>query len=429
MNTFKDDNFSIETTEKPFCITSFKIFVSPDFSQKMYKNALKSVKKHVSVPGFRKGHVPDSVVIDRYKASVEKEWKDEMVTKSYQAASSITKIYPISRESVLNVKIDHLSQQEESIVDIEYEHLPILSDIDLSQIKLPNIQQEPVVDEKVEETLEKTKEMLASWEEIIDREVIEGDFVDISVESLDSDPPKKIVDDRRFEVSSKGMAPWMKKLIIGLKIGESVEGTSELDENASEELKEKFHPTKVKITLNKILKIILPELTETLIRILGGDSLEDLKFKVRAKLEREAKVDQKKKLISAFNKSVLQIYKFDLPASLVNGEKMERLRIYMQNFNSLSDNEKKQKESDVSPAIEQEAMDALRLRFIYDQIIKQANISLSNQELNNALEEHARLYPEMYKKGIKHDDMRQFVSRISGSLLDEKAQDYILSCI
>ncbi len=428
MKTFENEAFFVEATEEAGCRLSLKVEVRPEASKKAYRKAVKTVNKQISIPGFRKGRAPDATVISRYGSYVEQEWKENLVNDAYRAALDLTKIYPFNKESIQRPKVESCSQEEGAIVTLSYEHYPNLPEINFSELSIPQIEKEPVTDERVEEIVEEVKRSNADWEEVAERAVQQGDFVDVTIDAIDTDPPKPIVKDRRFEVDEKRMAPWLVKLLIGMKVSETAEGLSEIDEKADEETKKNFKPTKVRVTLQAIKKIILPELTEELAKKVGAESVEDMKQKIRTNLEKEAEDIQHGKQTEALEKALLEKYTFDMPTSLVEAERIERIRSRLEELKNqgISDEEIKAREKEIEVGVAKEIDEVLRLYFLEKQIAKQGNITLSNQELNNELIRQINQNPYLYGRDMDQETSKAMVNRMAASLMQRKAKDYAL---
>ncbi len=428
MTTFENASFSVEANEEPGCRYSLKIYVQPEATQKAYKKAIKKVNKQISIPGFRKGRAPDATVISKYSSYVDQEWKDILINDAYHAALDLTKVYPFNKDSIKPPKIESCSQEEGATVALSYERYPVLPEIDLSSLSLPKIEKAAVSNERVEEILEEVKRSNADWEEITGRAVEKGDFVDVSIDAIDVDPPKSIVKDRRFEVEDKRLAPWMLKLLVGMQISDTVEGLSEVDDKADAETKKNFKPTQVRIELHAIKKIILPELTDELAKKVGADSVEDMKQKIQTNLEREAEEAQRQQRIEALEKALLEKYSFELPISIVEAERVDRIRARLEELKGqgVGDEEIKNQEKQIEAQVAQEVDSMLRLYFINKQIAKQGNISLTNQELNDELVKQISQNPYLYGKDMDKETSKGIMSRMAASLLERKTKEYAL---
>lgn len=428
MKTFENEAFAVEANEEAGCRLAVKITAQVDPVKKAYKKAVKTVNKQISIPGFRKGRAPDATVISKYGSYVEQEWKEILVNDAYKAALDLTEVYPMNKESIQKPKIESCSLEDGAVITLAYEHYPEIPEIDFSAISIPDIKAEAVSDERVEEIALEVRKSKADWEEIEGRSVEENDYVDVSIDAIDEDPPKSIVKDRRFEVTDKAVAPWMKTLLVGLKIGDAVEGHSEVDPKADADVKKNFKPTHVRITLHSIKKIILPELTDELAKQVGADSVDDLRAKIRTNLETEAADQQQSGQIDALEKALLEKYSFELPATLVESERLERLRRRLEQMKGqgISDEELTAQESAIKEQIEKDVDEALRLYFIEKQIAKQGNISLSNEELNSELARQISQNPYLFGKDMDEKAQQEMVSRLANSLMQRKTKEHAL---
>jgi trigger factor len=418
IKNFENADYLVELTEGEKCRLYSKVHVKPKAAQNAYQKAIKKVNKQISIPGFRKGRAPDRTVISRYGSYVEQEWKEILISDAYRAAVELSNIYPISKESIQKPQLESCSQEGGAIIHISYERLPNVPAIDFSQIQISPIERTNVDQEKIDEIIEEVKKAHANWESIEGRPVQLGDFVDLTIDSLDEDPPQNIVKDRRFEVTEKKLPAWLRNAVIGRTPGEVFEGESELDEQAEESTRKNFKPTKVRIALNAIQKILLPELTDELAKKAGAESIEDLKNKVLRNLEKEADEELKKNRLKALEEKLLEKYTFDVPASLVKN-KVEDLR----------EKAATQEENTNEEELEQSAIRELRLYFINKQIAKQGSISITNQELNDEIMRFISQNPYLYSGDQNEEKTRELVSRMAAILMQRKTEEYALSQI
>lgn len=430
VKTFEKEGFLVEAIEESGCRLNVKVVLQPKAAQKTYQKAVKLVNKQISVPGFRKGHAPDKAVIARHSSYVEQEWKEILVNEAYRAALELTEIYPIGRDSVDKPKIEKCSQEEGAIVHISYEHYPQVPTIDFSKIKLPELKQEAVKEERIEELLEQVRSGLADWEDVTGRPVDEGDYVDITIESIDQDPPQKIVENRRFEVTTTRIPLWLHTLLIGMQVGESSEGLSAVDPEAEESIKKDFKPANMRVTLHGIKNKLLPPIDEALAHKAGAESLEDLRHKIRKKLEKETEIEFQNKKFDALEQALLETHHFDLPASFVEAERTERIsrKIQAMKQDNLSDDEIKSQEKEIEKQVAHEIDIALRLYFLNKQLAKQGKISLTNAELNEELSRQFTANPYLYSKNDEAKT-KEFVSHIASEMMQRKAKEYALSAI
>jgi len=424
MEKFEDSSFVVEATQQPGCRLAVKVQVKPERVKKCYKEGVKKVNKQISIPGFRKGKAPDSTVISKYSSYVDSEWKEIILHEALNAGFQLTQMYPLGKESLDRPKLESCSQEEGAVVLFAFEHYPRVPEIDFTEISLPNIEKEPVAQEKIDEVVLQIQKSHADFEAVVGRVIQENDYVDLTIDSLEQEPPMNIVKDRRFPVEKGVMADWMRKLMIGKEAGAVVEGVSQNEKDDKD-----FRPTKVRIEILAIKTIILPELNDELAKKVGVDSKDELLKRITENLNQEAEQEQKRKQIEALEKALIANLQFDLPASIVETERAHRIaeRIRRLQMQRLGDEEIKEREAQIEKEVGATVEDSLRLYFINKQIEKQGKIKLSNQELNNELSYQIATNPAYRAQDLDKESSRELIERLSSSLLQRKTREYALA--
>ncbi|MEM1283508.1 MAG: trigger factor, partial [Chlamydiota bacterium] len=218
----KNDHYTVQVDKEPGCQITFTITVSPEATKKEHVTALKGVNKQVSLPGFRKGRAPNELIMKHYAQHVEKEWKEALLHKAFQEAMKLTDVVPFTRESVKNADIKDCSLDEGAKVTVKFEAMPDVPEIDVATLNIETVEAEPVTEKKIEQIIEDIRYQFAEWENVEDRPVKEGDFVDVDIENLD-DEGTFICQDTRLEVVKGKMGTWLIDLLIGMKPSESAE--------------------------------------------------------------------------------------------------------------------------------------------------------------------------------------------------------------
>ena len=424
MEKFEDDSFAIEAKPEPGCRLALKVQVKPERAKKCYKLGVKKVNKQISIPGFRKGKAPDQTVIGKYGSYVDSEWKEIVLHEAINAAFQLTKQYPLGKESLEKPNLESCSLEEGAVVTFAFEHYPNVPEIDFSQISLPVIEKEEVKSEKVDEVLQQIQKSHADFEPVEGRAAKENDYIDLTIDAIDRDPPMNIVKERRFPIEKDVMGDWMRKLVIGKKVGDKVEGMSQ-----NEKDEEDFKETKVQIEIHAIWKIVLPPIDDELAKKVGTKSKDDLTARIKENLEQEAEKVQKEKQFEALDDALIETYKFDLPASIVEGERRHRIsdKIRLLKMQKLEDEVIKSKEAEIEKEVADTVEDSLRLYFLNKQIEKQGKISLSNQELNQELAQQIATNPAYRQNDMDKESSRALIERLSSSLMQRKTKDYALS--
>ena len=67
-------------------------------------STFKNFKKGYSIPGFRKGRVPDNIVKRNYGPAIEADFTEKSINKYYQLAVQELKIFPINKAEINNLE-------------------------------------------------------------------------------------------------------------------------------------------------------------------------------------------------------------------------------------------------------------------------------------------------------------------------------------
>jgi trigger factor len=427
----KNDHISVKVEKLPDCIAKLHILVSPLASQAAYANAIKSVGKEVSIPGFRKGKAPTEVIKKNYSKFIDKEWEDKLLRTSFSEALALANLSPYRENSVKTAKFIKKSKETESEVFVEFEYAPEIPTIQINGITLTSVQPQPITDESVDAELMAMQLSDATWEPLNDKVVEEGDYVDLDISAVDN-PSELLCEDTRFIVNKDQMSSWMLETLLGLKAGETKVGTN--DQIPDESIKknaENGHeplPYQFNLTVKSILKPILPEINDEFAKKFQAESAEDLKDKIRRGLTRQAEENAKSDLRNQVLKQLLEKYSFDIPSREYNAEKkiqIKRLHSKIEN-NELSQLEKLRllQEAD---NYTKNLPDNYRLFFLAKQFSRQHGLNVTQQELYDAVLQQliaSQTSPNSLIDQTMDPDLMH--SLVYNHLILEKAVDYIV---
>jgi trigger factor len=407
-------DIQVAIQEKQDCQIELQVKVTSPFVQKARKEAIKKASKDISIDGFRPGKAPEEIVIKKAPAAIERQWKQSLADFCFYDLMKNDKIPLLRRNTPLNFDVKNLSLTEGATLTFAYETNPKTPSINPKDFTLKPLKQHAVGEKEIEEALKQYRFFFAEWKDL-DRPIQEDDFVIIDLEALDTTPPTKVFSHTRFEVSKKGMANWMKNLLLGAKKGDMLEGVSEADEDLPKEEKKNFSPKKVRVTISNVEEAILPELDEAFFKKLGVSSLEELKKNIEKNLLKQAEEGldvEKRKQVNDF---LLKQASFDLPYSLIKSEQDHRLKEYLKNPKAASRFEKMTKEQKEKAEKEflLEAKNALFIFYLSQKILEDANISVTEEEV---------------KSQIPSDqEIEEYYGLTWSRLTLEKVQDYILT--
>lgn len=412
--------------KKPGCQIEFEVTVSKDLISSAHAKAIKLLSKGLSVPGFRKGKVPESFVLQRFPKEFQDKWKECTVHASLQDCYKQTGIIPLNKDDV-GFKLKNFAPEEASF-SFFFEVYPVIPHVDPTQFKLEEIKRPAVDDAKVKETVRQTLFFYANWDKVKDQAVKEGDFLLLDVELTENTPPSPLFTNTRFEVTDASMAKWMKDLLIGKNVGDVVEGVSVPDESADQIEKETLKPQKVRITIKEMEKPTLPEMTPELFKNLGVESEDDLKKKIEQLLSKQADDHVKEQQRSQVQQFLLSAYPFELPATLINNEvqfrvsQLNRSEEFLAHWRSLDEAGQKK----MIEVIKSQSEKAVKLFHLSNQLLRDKHLSPSAYSLPKPAETQLEALINPGQMDYHQQPELRRAEAISKLIL-EQAEDYVIA--
>ena len=123
--------------------------------------------RQASVPGFRKGHAPASVVRTRYKKEISGEVLQKLVPEAVNRALEESGLRVLGQPDV-HLAPESLERLGEAPVSL-HAHVEVLPDVDWASTRTPAARRtRPVTDEMVEQTVAGLRESSASLQPVED---------------------------------------------------------------------------------------------------------------------------------------------------------------------------------------------------------------------------------------------------------------------
>lgn len=426
---FENAHLSVIVHRKPGSRVEFAIKIGSGPVVKAYKEAIKSVAKGVSLPGFRKGKAPNELVEKQFPSEVDRRWQEEIASLAFQEAEKLSGVAPLSRNSRVTFNMHTHNTTDGAQLTITFESEPVVPTVDPKMLELQKVEKPVVNEEKVEETIRQIRFYFAKWDVISDRPIQVDDCVLLDVENIERTPPEKVFRDTRFEVSRKGMANWMYDLVIGLSTGDSVEGISSPDPESSETEKAAFQPQKVRVTVKAIEHAELPPVDDEFAKKVGVNTVAELHEQINRILQRQSDAHVQEKLREQVGLQLLEKYPFDLPFTLIEKETNFRMQhllrdnLFYQQWTRMDEEHRKK----TVQAVFDQSNKAVRMFYICRKITEDAKIQVRPQDLPSgpATPLEALLQPSSGFQLSEQKEVQQ--AEAFSRLLLEKAEDYLIA--
>ena len=238
-----------------------------------FETELKKIGKKVSLPGFRKGKAPLKALRASYGKTVIPNVVENLVNENYLLAIKEHDIHPVSSPKI---DFEEIVDQQGFIFSALIEVKP---DISLKKYKSFEFKREElsVEESRIQSTIDK---LLDSHSENIpileDRPAQNGDFVDIHFEGTlanGSSLPNKSANHFVFELGSQSFISGFEEGIEGMKFGEEKILNLKFPKDYYEQ-DISGQSVNFKITLNKIMKKVAPELTDDFVASIKDSNIK-----------------------------------------------------------------------------------------------------------------------------------------------------------
>ncbi|MCV2446870.1 trigger factor [Paracoccus sp. DMF] len=388
---------------------------------------LKEAQPEVEMKGFRKGKVPMAMLKKQFGQRIMGDAMQEAIDGALRTHLEKSGDRPAVQPKIEMVGGETWKEGDDVVVTVAYEALPAIPEADLSGIELERL----VVsasDEQVNEALENLAKNAQSFE---DRKkgtkAKDGDQVVIDF--------KGMVDGEAFEggaaedyplvLGSGSFIPGFEEQLVGAKAGDEVKVEVKFpEEYGAPNLAGK---DAVFETTVKAVKAPKPaELDDELAKKFGAESLDALKAQIRERLEAEYKGASRQVLKRALLDKLDALVKFDLPESLVEAEAHQ---IAHQLYHEEHPDDHGHNHGEIEPTDEHKALAERRVRLglLLAEIGQKAEITVSDQEMTQAVLRQARQYPGQERAFFEFIQQNpQAQQQLRAPIFEDKVIDHIV---
>ena len=281
---------------------------------------LAEVAKTVSLPGFRPGKVPMTVVKKRYEGAITAEILEESVNA---AATQVLTDRNLRTASQPQIEIVSLADGQDVVFSINAELLPDITMPDFAAITLTRLKAEPS-DESIDKTLAEISKRQQTFttlegDDVVPAEI--GHTLTVSyVGKIDGVAFEGGTgNDADIELGGTGYIPGFAEGMVGMKPGDERQINVTFPENyGSKELAGKA--ATFDITAKALKKAQPVEINDEFASTMGFDSVEDLRKAIASSMQREYDQASRLRLKRELLDALAGMVTFDAPDSMVESE-------------------------------------------------------------------------------------------------------------
>ncbi len=354
-------------------------------------------QKSARLPGFRAGHVPASIIRQRFGDGLKNDVIEALVPKHFRREAEKQGLIPVSQPRVTDL---HMQDGEPLTFKASFEVLPEIQVEGYKDLRAdkPEI---AVTDEEVEQALTNVREQHATYTTVEGRPLAEGDYAQASMDGKPKDGQDVAeakanpvhMDDVLIEIGGKNTVPEFSQNLTGASTGDE----RTFDVSYAEDISDKRLAGKTfiyTVKVNGIKQKNLPELNDDFAKELGEfTSLEQVRKQIRENMEAEKRHTAEH---AAKDKLVAELVKrndFEVPESLVDRQidlRLERgLRALAAQGMKMEDL-KKMDLPRLRAGQREQAVHDVKSSLLLERIAELEKISVSDEEMKREIEAMAR---------------------------------------
>jgi len=351
-------------------------------------DAYKAIGASITIPGFRKGHVPNAMIEKRVgRGAILDEAVNAGLPTFYTEAAKENKVKVIGRPQV---DIKELVDNEKLSFEVEVDIRPDITLPDFSKITI-EVDDVAVGDSEIAEQVDALRGRFGTLT-TVEKPAEKGLFVTIDlIASKDgAELDGGVAKDISYEVGSASMIDGLDEAIVGLSAGESKRFNATLVGMPDGETGD------IDVTIKAVKNRDLPPLDDAFAKLASEfDTLDELRADVAQRLERVKTLEQGSHARDRLVEKLFADITIPLPQNIIDDEVNDHL-------------EKEGRLEDAAHRAEvaEQTIQSIKQEILFDTIVDAEQVSVNENELTEYLIRASQRY------GMTPD---QFVKEISGA--------------
>lgn len=392
------------------------------------QSKLIEAQPEVEIKGFRKGKVPLAILKRQFGSRILSDAMQEAINGAMKDHFDKTGDRPALQPEIKMVGGDAWKEGQDVVVEMSYDALPPIPDLDAGKIKLDRL----IVkadDKAIDEAL---TNLAGSAKTFDDRKkgakAKDGDQIVIDFKgSVDGELFEGgSAEDYPLVLGSNSFIPGFEGQLIGAKVGDAVNVNVTFPETYG--AKHLAGKAAVFACTVKAVKEPKPaDINDDLAKKFGAEDLSALKAQIAERLEAEYNGAARAVLKRALLDQLDSMVKFDLPANLVEAEANQ---IAHQLYHEEHPDDHGHDHGKIDPTDEHQQLAERRVRLglLLAEIGRKADITVTDAEMTQAVLAAARQYPgqerQFFEFVQKNAQMQQ---QLRAPVFEDKVVDHIVA--
>ena len=385
-------------------------------------------QKVARLPGFRSGHVPASIIRQRFKEELKSDMVEALIPRYFRKETEKLGMIPVSQPRVTDL---HIHDGEPLKFKASFEIMPEIKVEGYKELRADHAEV-VVKDEEVDEALNSVREQHATYTSVEGRPLQDGDFAQASMDGRPKDTDDKTqpvhMDEVMVEIGGKNTVKEFTENLRGANAGDEKEFEVVYPEDTNDKrLAGKTFVYKVKV--QAIKQKNLPELNDDFAKELGEFAdLAAVRKQIRENMEHERKHTAEREAKDKLVSELVKRNDFEVPESLVDRQidlRLERgLRALAAQGMKMEDM-KKMDLPRLRAGQRDQAVQDVKSSLLLERIAELEKIDVSEDELNHeldALAQQTKQTSEAVRARLTQDGG---LDRIRNRIRSEKTLEFL----
>ena len=387
---------------------------------------IQKYQKLARIPGFRRGHVPASIIRQRFSEDLKSDVVEALVPRYFRKEADKQGLIPVSQPQVTDLQ---LKDNEPLRFKASFEVMPEIKVEGYKELRAEKTEV-TVTDEEVEQSLNSLREQHATFTSVEGRALADGDYAQVSLDGKPKDGEDKPVhmDEVLVEIAGKNTMPEFTENLRGASPGdERIFEVTYAADATEQRLAGKTFTYTVKV--QSIKQKTLPELDGQFATQLGEfKTLDEVRQRIREGMESErkhaAEHEAKDKLVA----ELVKRSEFEVPEALVDRQidvRLERGLRALAAQGMKAEDIKKMDLNRLRVGQREQALQEVKASLVLDKIAEEEKIEVSDEEINreiDALATQSKQTPEAIRARLTRDGA---LDRIRNRIRSEKTLDFL----
>lgn len=405
-----------------------------DFTPAIHK-AYRDLAGQITIPGFRKGHVPPAMIDARLgRGAALSEAVNAMLPDIYARAIEEHALTPLGRPDVdMTQDITELGEGDTVVFTAEVDVVP---DFDLPDFSSISVTVDPVesVDAAVEERIGILRDRFAEVKDV-DRPAEKGDQVHIDLTGRQNGEvlPDATAEGLTYVIGSGGMLDGLDEAVTGLAAGEEKTFTSTL---AGGEHEGEQADITVKVT--QVQERTLPEVDDEFAQLVSQfDTVDEMRQDLARAVERMGVFDQLSQARNEVLDDVITATDIELPAEMVEEEVSQRISqvtdqlkaagLTLEDYLARMGNPEVTTAEQFAASTRESVEKGIRAEIILGRVAETEGVSVNQQDLTNFVFQKAQENGTTPEQEIQHMQSHNHLPEWMAQIRQSKALDAIVT--